>query len=188
MFASALLGHLVGDFILQNDYFARRKKEDSIACALHCLTWTLSVCLFGQITHLGAAAWLFLTHFAIDRTCFVAWFMQWNNQEVFQEKLAPWSSIMVDNIFHLLTIWVVYNFLVPGHHTLASTVASSMLIFYGLFVLEVIRIKRNGRISSQATKKKDQVQEDSVQDPAERLEDSTVHPATGDGFTETDPK
>lgn len=33
---SALVGHLVGDYLLQNDYMALNKKKSSFHCMVHC--------------------------------------------------------------------------------------------------------------------------------------------------------
>lgn len=45
-----LVGHLVGDYLLQNDWMALNKKfknfEGRLACGVHCFLWTLSVLAF----------------------------------------------------------------------------------------------------------------------------------------------
>ena len=33
---SAIIGHLVGDYLLQNDWMALNKKASSLHCAVHC--------------------------------------------------------------------------------------------------------------------------------------------------------
>lgn len=43
---NALVGHLVGDYLIQNDWMALNKKQSSLHCAVHCGLWTLSVILF----------------------------------------------------------------------------------------------------------------------------------------------
>jgi hypothetical protein len=43
----AIIGHLVGDFLLQNDWMAANKKKNSWVCLLHCLIWTAWVCCLG---------------------------------------------------------------------------------------------------------------------------------------------
>jgi Protein of unknown function (DUF3307) len=107
MFTDAVLGHLVGDYILQNDWQASGKKRSSPICAVHCLLWTSSVCLFGWIANPWAIAWLFVSHFVIDRWGFIKWWMLHVGQGKFADPpMSPWSMIVVDNVFHLLTIWV----------------------------------------------------------------------------------
>lgn len=110
---SALVGHLVGDYLLQNDWMALKKKlpttEGRNACSVHCLIWTLCVVFF--------ASWptwtvplLFLAHYIQDRTNIVAWWMDFYGQKQFRTGVcAPWSAIVVDNIFHIVTIWIIWK-------------------------------------------------------------------------------
>jgi hypothetical protein len=106
--AFAIVGHLVGDYLLQNDYMALGKKRSTPICSLHCLIWSLSVVV--------AAGWwmwwvfpvLFITHFAQDRTNLVAWKMRVMGQQKFaQPPMAPWSMIAVDNSMHMLVLALV---------------------------------------------------------------------------------
>ena len=46
---SAIIGHLVADYLLQFDFIAENKKKSSLICALHCLIWASCVCLLGDI-------------------------------------------------------------------------------------------------------------------------------------------
>lgn len=114
MIAEAMIGHLVGDYIVQNDWMAVNKKKSSWPCLVHCILWTASVLIFSMTWNVWLALWLFATHFAIDRTGFILWWM--NNvsgQKGFAsaDGLKPWSFIMVDNVFHLMTIWIGFKVL-----------------------------------------------------------------------------
>lgn len=117
--ACAIVGHLVGDYLLQNDYLALNKKTSSIACAIHCALWMNSVMFFSgwyQLSFLHAwlvGAVLFWTHFAQDRTNIIRfWMTRINRQPKFVEPpMAPWSIIVVDNVWHILTIWFVWKFI-----------------------------------------------------------------------------
>lgn len=105
---NALIGHLVGDFILQNDWMAANKKKQTWPCLVHCAIWTACVCLFAGITALWAIGVLFGTHFLQDRTQIIPWSMRRLGQTDFATgKLSPWSIIVVDNTWHLLTIWIM---------------------------------------------------------------------------------
>ena len=44
---SALVGHLIGDYLLQNDPMAAGKKQNPWICTVHCLVWTL--CVWGCV-------------------------------------------------------------------------------------------------------------------------------------------
>lgn len=59
-----LMGHLWGDYLLQNNWMALNKTKSWAICLLHCLIYSTSVCLWIQdfsIFHL-----IFLSHFPID--------------------------------------------------------------------------------------------------------------------------
>lgn len=110
--ASAIVGHLFGDYIAQNDAQALNKKKPGwfgfLMCVLHCVAWTASVCIFGVITSPVAALILFVTHFIQDRTNVVSWWMDAYGQEGFRTgPCAPWSAIVVDNVMHIVTIYLV---------------------------------------------------------------------------------
>lgn len=110
VFASACVGHLVGDYLLQNDWMALHKKASSIRCAVHCALWTAGVCLLAGWTSPVVILILFTTHFAQDRTNVVAWWMDLIGQKQFRVgPCAPWSGIVVDNVWHILTIYLLWR-------------------------------------------------------------------------------
>lgn len=112
----AIIGHLVGDYLLQNDWMALNKKHPGLngllACVIHSAIWALSVCLFA-----GWPGWveslLMIAHFAQDRTNVVVWWMtKVNRQSAFVTgPCAPWSVIVVDNVWHIVSLWAVWRFL-----------------------------------------------------------------------------
>lgn len=108
----ALVGHLVGDYLLQNDWMAREKKRNDWVCNLHCSIWTFSVCWFsGAFIDLWSFTFLYLSHMLLDRYNIVPWYMRTIGQEQFLTgPCAPWSAIVVDNVWHILSIWVVFRF------------------------------------------------------------------------------
>lgn len=139
-----LIGHLLGDFVFQNDWMASNKTnphpgpepgEDGllrrytaehrawqercaacvrgdIACTVHCLLYTLAVwaCSFWWMPVWGPAA-VFLAHWPVDRFRLAGWWMRnVSGQSFFASKehpLFPWSVVVVDNTFHLLTLFVI---------------------------------------------------------------------------------
>lgn len=116
--ACAIIGHLVGDYILQNDWMALNKKRDASICSIHCTIWVLCVSLFSgwffyqNFTGGLIGLILFVTHFVQDHTNIVTRYMDWFGQEKFRTGLcSPWSTIVVDNVFHILTIWIVWRFI-----------------------------------------------------------------------------
>ena len=109
----AIIGHLVGDYLLQNDWMALNKKQRSFPCIVHCLLWTAAVCAFSGWITIPIISVLFLAHFIQDRTNVVLfWMTRINRQPQFaQPPCAPWSIIVVDNVWHIVTLWAVWRFL-----------------------------------------------------------------------------
>lgn len=102
-----LMGHLIGDYLLQNDWMALNKKKATWPCFVHCVIWSMTVAL--------CAHWppwtlpiLFVTHFAQDRTDVVVWLMNHKGQKQFaQPPMAPWSIVVIDNVMHMTVLWVI---------------------------------------------------------------------------------
>ena len=109
----ALVGHLIGDYLLQNDWMALNKKASTFHCAVHGLIWTACVVACAGWWSWPVAAVLFATHFAQDRTAVIRWYMAGVGQEKFATgPCSPWSIIVVDNVWHIATIWAVGKLLV----------------------------------------------------------------------------
>ena len=101
-----IYAHLIGDYLLQNDWMALHKKDSSFRCAVHI------ACYMIPFAWCGLNWWQLLLiavqHFLVDRTKFVAWFMKVKGQEAFSTGPCwPWSQIVMDNILHILWIAVV---------------------------------------------------------------------------------
>lgn len=108
----AIIGHLVGDYLLQNDWMALHKKKSRFRLAVHCTLWTSSVCLFAGWGVVPYAV-LCSCHMIQDGTNIISWWMDIIGQHQFRTgPCAPWSTIVVDNVWHIVTIWAVWRFLV----------------------------------------------------------------------------
>lgn len=95
--------HVIGDFILQNEWMAVNKKRNSGACLVHVLIYLLPF-LGGQLRWWQIVL-IGLQHFAQDRTGFIFWWMRaW-------KRVPPkdWHQIplFVDQAFHVLWIEIV---------------------------------------------------------------------------------
>lgn len=106
-----LIGHLVGDYLVQTEYQATHKKlpgwPGRNACSRHCLFYALTVWLFT-----GWPAWtlilIYLSHYALDRTTLVGWWFDVTGRESFKNPpLFPWSWIVTDNVIHVVTLWLI---------------------------------------------------------------------------------
>jgi hypothetical protein len=137
----ALIGHLVGDYLLQNDWMALNKKKPGGKwhCAVHATIWTLCVCMFTGWWSTAAWGVLWATHYWQDRTNIIVWWMKFMGQEKFMKSgsvdseliysnrpevfdkrrysvrseftpgLGPWSIIVVDNVWHIVTLFLVWR-------------------------------------------------------------------------------
>lgn len=133
---SFLIGHLLGDFILQNDWMAKNKailypkdkpkafsihleswKEEYrryligfVACLIHCLLYTFAVfiCTFWFLP-LWSYSIVFFSHWVIDRYRLAfKWMVNVSGQKEFAlGALSPWSVIVVDNTFHLIVLFLI---------------------------------------------------------------------------------
>jgi hypothetical protein len=119
-----LIGHLIGDYLLQNDWMALGKKKSHWPCLVHVAIYTVCVMILTRWP-LWAAAVVFVPHYLIDRWQFVPWYMRRVGQVRFMEcsgldrtwqggnlidvsfnvRLGPWSMIVVDNVMHLVCLY-----------------------------------------------------------------------------------
>lgn len=68
-FATLVLGHLIGDYLLQNKWMAMNKSGNSWKCAVHCVIYTATVVVttWSNLHGWTWALFVFLTHFPVDR-------------------------------------------------------------------------------------------------------------------------
>ena len=97
------LAHLIGDFLIQNDWMASHKKHSSFAAFVHMISYLIpflfTELLWWQIALIG------VTHFAQDRSQFVTWWVKtWKKIPDKSEGVVP---LFVDQVFHLLIIQLV---------------------------------------------------------------------------------
>ena len=101
------IAHLVADYLLQTDWMAQGKKRSSWICWLHCLIYATTVRVF---TDWSVGCWyvILVTHFIQDRGDLVKQIMLGTGHAQFaQPPLAPWSIIVVDNVLHLLVLYLI---------------------------------------------------------------------------------
>jgi len=101
------ISHLIGDFLLQNDWISDNKKKSSMVCFFHVMLYLIPFIL---LTNFNLTQLLFIgvQHFLQDRWNFVTWFMKLKGSEDFlKPPCAPWSIIVTDNIIHLSFIYFI---------------------------------------------------------------------------------
>jgi hypothetical protein len=114
-----LIGHLCGDFLFQNDFMAMNKKDFTlkgwIACVLHCFLYSIAMGIFtGWWDY---RFWLvFFSHMLLDKTYLVVYFMRLTGsfKRIIADKNNPsaiWAYCIVDNSFHLISLWTIARYL-----------------------------------------------------------------------------
>lgn len=103
-----IYAHLIGDYLLQNDWMAQGKKKSWWIAMIH--AW----CYILPFFFTGASIWqlqlIGIQHLLQDRTNFIVWLMKVKGSAKFAEPpMAPWSIIVTDNIIHILFIAFVFS-------------------------------------------------------------------------------
>ena len=126
LFIKILLGHLVGDFLLQSREMAIRKTEKNwvgfIWCFVHSLIYTLTICFFLQTINPLIIFLIFISHFPIDRWSLAnKWlklirgrdfFSAYHSKEKYHEIDLIFSCIVyavADNTIHLILLYLITN-------------------------------------------------------------------------------
>lgn len=102
IFGWLLIGHLLGDYLLQNRWMAEKKSKEWIPLLVHTTVYTLVVFIMSLLG--GGLSWrgvalVFITHLILDRR-FLTEF--WINNVTFNN--SPWLIIMVDQSWHIVVL------------------------------------------------------------------------------------
>lgn len=124
LFARIILGHLAGDYLLQNRTMALKKSDKGLAgflwCTWHCLIYTACVCLFLWNFQPLLIGLVFLSHWPIDRWQLAAkwlklirgrdFYQAYRSIEKYREIDLAFSCYVyavVDNTWHLIILWLI---------------------------------------------------------------------------------
>lgn len=113
-----LLGHFLGDWVLQNNWMAKGKKKGlfTLAGAVHFALYTgviLGALWLSGVTDRGLSSYLvsgivvFVSHWLIDATDGVEWWMRF-----YRQSRLEVVRVMVDQVLHLLVLLVLTVFFV----------------------------------------------------------------------------
>jgi hypothetical protein len=101
-----LVGHIAGDFLLQNRWMAENKSTKLLPLLAHTSVYTATVALFaclgGGIHVLGYPV-LFVTHLILDRRGFVLWW----SKTVTKSDDTPWLLLMIDQSWHAVVLALI---------------------------------------------------------------------------------
>jgi len=128
IFAKIVLGHLVGDYLLQSRRMALEKSKNNwqgIAwCTAHSLIYTASVCLFLWTLNPLIIILVFLSHWPFDHWSLGSKWLKliygrdfikaFHSKEKYRDIDLVFSCIVytvVDNTIHILLIWLITKWL-----------------------------------------------------------------------------
>lgn len=110
MFMHWLIAHLIGDYILQNDAIARRKKINLFRGLEHVSLYILP--FFFCNLHIITILLIFVQHWLQDSTDFVKRFCLLFGKFQFDEGRF-WGHIIIDNVLHILFMYFVIKYVDP---------------------------------------------------------------------------
>lgn len=131
-----LLGHLAGDYLLQNEWMALNKSKNTkigwIAAFVHCIIYTLAVCLFMWNFDWYWMLIVFFSHFPIDKFSLAEKYLHYikgkslkdyvgrrkykykledktNRFQVLEGAFTAVIYTITDNTMHLILMWGAYQ-------------------------------------------------------------------------------
>ena len=137
LFALLVLGHLVGDYLLQNNWMALGKTKSGWICVAHCAVYVVSMTVITwPIIHgLQWSLFIYATHYPIDRLSLAEKWMTLirsrscreymetgrsriggaiNASEALQGGFTAFVYVVNDNAMHLLLMYYGAKYLFLG--------------------------------------------------------------------------
>jgi len=116
-----ILLHLVGDYLIQNDWMAYNKKDYTllgwVACITHSITYSIPFLL---ITNWKIVILICFSHFIIDKTKVITYLLRLRNRVHYSDNygfgywrpahIAIWLNIITDNTFHLIGNYLLITY------------------------------------------------------------------------------
>ncbi len=104
MIGKIILLHAIGDYLLQWEELAVKKKSSSFHAALHAFLYTVP---FVILTRSPLALFvIFFTHFLIDRYSIVS-----KINKIFWKSKEKWLDVVRDNIIHIIIDYLAITYL-----------------------------------------------------------------------------
>lgn len=106
LFSYLIVGHLIGDYLLQTRWMASGKATNWAPLITHCFIYTsvvsVAILIHSNIIPILAVFLIFVTHVFLDRRRFVAW---WSKTVMGLKDGEPaWLLIMADQVFHIIVL------------------------------------------------------------------------------------
>jgi hypothetical protein len=124
LFIRMLLGHLVGDYLLQPKKMAIEKSAKGwpgwLWCLAHCILYTTTVCMFCWTAKPLVIFLVFLSHFPIDRWSLADHWLRfiggrtlraaYESTSVYREIEISFACLVyavADNTMHFILLWMI---------------------------------------------------------------------------------
>jgi len=113
-----LIGHWLGDYILQFHEMAIKKTSSNMWCTYHSLVYTLCIIsvlgFVWNFIYINPLSWLiiFLTHYPIDRYSIGYKIMKLKGGPDFTNPFAPIIYVLIDNGLHLILMAIFIGWLI----------------------------------------------------------------------------
>jgi hypothetical protein len=123
LFVLALLGHLVGDYLLQTKHMALTKSapgwQGAVTCTVHVVIYTTAVGAFWRTAQPLVILAVAAPHWLIDRYSLATWWLRLIRGRTFEGAMRAtehrefdiaFTAIVytvTDNTMHLLCLWAV---------------------------------------------------------------------------------
>lgn len=127
-----LLGHLAGDYLLQNQWIAMNKSKNTwigwLSALIHCILYTFAVCLFMWNFDPIWIVVVFLTHFPIDKFMLAEKYLHFIKGKSMNDYVEKHNNLrtkdgydmleggftslvytITDNTMHLILMWGAYQ-------------------------------------------------------------------------------
>ncbi|REB10129.1 DUF3307 domain-containing protein [Sporosarcina sp. BI001-red] len=109
LFSYLIVGHLIGDYLLQTNWMASGKATKWAPLLTHCFVYTSVVSVAFLISTGMISFWMvviiFLSHIILDRRRFVAW---WALAIMGVKEGEPaWLLIIADQVFHIIVLAII---------------------------------------------------------------------------------
>lgn len=122
-----VLGNFIGDYFFQSREMAKNKSQKgrtgTLWCTIHCIIYTLVMCLFLENFNPFFMGLIFLSHYPIDRYSLVYHWLKFVNKGNFpdgsqiptsgEEIETVFCCIMyavIDNTMHLFLVWQIVKY------------------------------------------------------------------------------
>jgi hypothetical protein len=102
-FSWLLVGHLIGDYLLQTRWMAEKKGQKWLPLLVHSLVYTLVVsglALLAKGLSIGAIAMIFLSHVFLDRRRFINFWAE----KINGTGNIDWLKVMLDQSWHIIIL------------------------------------------------------------------------------------